>query len=438
MVGLDSSSWVTHDGSALPLGTINGMRYQAPRGTHDVLPDESHLWHWVEGAFRQIATSYGYREIRTPMFEDIEVFIRSSGETSDVVDKEMYDFVDKGGRHIALKPENTAPAIRAYLEHHLGQTGQTSRLYYISPIFRYGRPQKGRLRQHHQCGLELIGSPFPTADAEIIEATVRFYQSLGLTDTRVLLNSIGREECRARYREVVLTHFAGYLKERDSEVQAKAFKNPLRLLDLKDPEAQELTKSVPSILNYLEPASAERFDELQRLLTAAGIDFHLDPGIVRGLDYYTDTVFEVQSVSLGAQSSLCGGGRYDGLVQQLGGPSTPAVGVGMGIERALIVLQDRDLAPKRPLLDAFVATATASAQEEARSLSEALRELGKATVRDLDGKSLKSQLKDADRSGARFVVILGDDEVAGGYLTVRNMLTSEQGRMSKEEFLALL
>lgn len=402
------------------------MRFQAPRGTHDVLPQDSWAWQWVEQTFRSHASLYGYQEIRTPMFEEFELFVRSSGETSDVVSKEMYDFEDKGGRHIALKPENTASSIRAYLEHHLGMATQATRLYYIAPIFRYGRPQKGRLRQHHQLGLELIGVSTPEADAEIIEMTVRFYELLGLKGLKVLLNSIGRDSCRAAYREIVLSHFRGYLESLDDEGRAKALKNPLRLLDLKDPSAQELAQTVPSILDYLEPDSRGRFEQLQALLREATVEFEIAPSIVRGLDYYTDTVFEVQSESLGAQSSLCGGGRYDGLVEQLGGPSTPAVGVGMGIERALMVLETEAAVPDSFVSLTYIVAATDSAREAIRTVARSLRTAGKQVVTDLGTKNMKSQLKDADRLHARKVCIIGDDELATGSAIVRDMVSGDQ------------
>lgn len=402
------------------------MRFQAPRGTHDVLPQNSWAWQWVEQTFRSHASLYGYQEIRTPMFEEFELFVRSSGETSDVVSKEMYDFEDKGGRHIALKPENTASSIRAYLEHHLGIATQATRLYYIAPIFRYGRPQKGRLRQHHQLGLELIGVSTPEADAEIIEMTVRFYELLGLKGLKVLLNSIGRDSCRAAYREIVLSHFRGYLESLDDEGRAKALKNPLRLLDMKDPSAQELAQTVPSILDYLEPDSRGRFEQLQALLREATVEYEIAPSIVRGLDYYTDTVFEVQSESLGAQSSLCGGGRYDGFVEQLGGPSTPAVGVGMGIERALMVLEAEAAVPDSSESLTYIVAATDSAREAIRTVARSLRTAGKQVIIDLGTKNMKSQLKDADRLHARKVCIIGEDELETGSAIVRDMVSGDQ------------
>jgi histidyl-tRNA synthetase len=413
------------------------MRIQAPRGTEDLLPSQSHKWQHLEREFFNLTGLYGYREIRTPIFEDIELFKRTSGETSDIVSKEMYDFYDKGDRHVCLKPEGTAPAMRAALEHSLLAQGGVLRMSYAIPFFRYGRPQKGRLRQAHQFGLELIGSPSPTADAEVIEVVARFYDRIGIGKVQVMINSIGRSECRARYREVVLEHFAPYLADASDEERDKAQKNPLRLLDSKDPAAGELKLSVPPILNYLEPESKANFETLQELLTEAEIDYRIAPDIVRGLDYYTDTVFEVVSDRLGAQSSLCGGGRYDGLIKELGGPPTPSVGVGMGIERAILVLESLGLEFPEKKPDIFVIQATEDAGLTCRGTARALRAEGFETHLDLDGKKMSAQLKQADRVQARLAVIIGTDELADGSTTFRDLRTGEQVRCgSLEELIA--
>lgn len=402
------------------------MRIQAPRGTEDLLPSQSHKWQHLEREFFALSGLYGYREIRTPIFEDIELFKRTSGETSDIVSKEMYDFYDKGERHICLKPEGTAPAMRAAIEHGLLNQGTTLRMSYAIPFFRYGRPQKGRLRQAHQFGMELVGSPSPTADAEIIEIVARFYERIGIGKVQVMINSIGRAECRAKYREVVLSHFGTYLAGLGQDERDKAEKNPLRLLDTKDPNAAELKATIPPILNYLEEDSRANFETLQKLLTEAGIDFALAPDIVRGLDYYTDTVFEVVSDRLGAQSSLCGGGRYDGLIKQLGGPDTPSVGVGMGIERAVLVLEslEAEMAAAKPAV--YVVQATEDAALACRTLARSLREQSLEVHIDLDGKKMAAQLKQADRVGARFAAIIGSDELEKGVATLRDLTSSTQ------------
>jgi histidyl-tRNA synthetase len=412
------------------------MRFQAPRGTEDILPAQSHMWQRLEREFFDLTRLYGYREIRTPMFEDIELFIRTSGDTSDIVSKEMYEFYDKGGRHISLKPEGTAPAMRAAIEHSLIQQGGTLRMCYMTPFFRYGRPQKGRLRQAHQFGMELVGSSSPAADAEIIEIVASFYERIGIGKVRVLLNSIGRQECRAKYREVVLEHFKAYLAGLGEDERDKSEKNPLRLLDTKDPAAADLKASIPPILNYLEPEAESNFESLQSLLTEAGIEFVISPDIVRGLDYYTDTVFEVQSSLLGAQSSLCGGGRYDGLVKEIGGPPTPSVGVGMGVERALLVLEElgKGGVDRNPTV--FIVQATEDAAEACRALARELRTAGLEVRTDVDGKKLANQMKSADRSGAKFAIIIGTDELASNSVVLRTLESSEQSSISRSEVVS--
>lgn len=402
------------------------MRFQAPRGTHDILPSESHRWQRLETVFRELAELYGYREIRTPAFEDYELFARTSGETSEVVNKQMYDFRDKGDRHIALKPEGTAPAIRAYLEHSLGGQGTVTRLWYLTPFWRYERPALGRFRQAHQFGLELIGSPSPEADAEVISMTVEFYRRIGIGGLRVLLNSIGRAETRARYREALLAHAAPFLARAEPEVRERAEKNALRMLDSKDPAIKEALADAPKVTDYLEESSRKNFDRLQTLLSRENVNYTLAPEIVRGLDYYTDTVFEVQSDDLGANNSLCGGGRYDNLVQELGGPPTPAVGVGIGAERALIVLEAMGVEIEPTRLTAYVVAATESAREPVAQVAAELRAKGIPAVTDLDARSLKSQLKQADRLAARYAVLIGEDELAAGVVTVRDLGTGEQ------------
>lgn len=392
-----------------------------------MLPDRSHVWQWIEQEFRTLTHTYGYREIRTPVFEDTDLFIRTAGETSDVVSKEMYTFTDKGDRSLTLKPESTAPAMRALVEHNLCPQGTVARLAYVSSAhYRYDRPQKGRLREHHQCGIELVGSPSPAADAEVIEVAVRFLQRLGLQDVTVRLNSIGREECRVRYRDVLLEHAGPYLDQAAPDVREKAEKNPLRLLDSKDPAAQALMASAPSILDYLEDDSRARFAELQQLLNDAGIAFVIAPEIVRGLDYYTETVFEVLSSNLGAQSAMCGGGRYDNLIKELGGSAIPSVGFGMGVERLILVLESLGILPAAPRPKVFVAYHGEALRAEAFTVVRELRGQGIVASTDIDARSLKSQLRQADKSGAEFVAVLGEDEIAAGTVSLKHMDSGEQ------------
>lgn len=409
------------------------MRYQTPRGTKDVLPSESHRWRFLESKFRDLVHHYGYQEIRTPSFEDTDLFVRSSGETSDIVSKQMYTFNDKGDRSMTLKPEGTAPAMRSVIEHNLCPSGSVARLYYVTPIFRYERPMKGRYREAHQVGLELVGSNSVLADAEIVDITVRFYEAIGLPEVEVLLNSLGRQECRAKYREVVLEYAEAYLKDQPDDVRDKARKNPLRLLDSKDPDVQKALEGIPPVLNYLEPESKAQFERLQELLTLAKVPYRVAPEVVRGLDYYTGTVFEVQSTKLGSQNSLCGGGRYDDLIKEMGGPATPSVGVAMGMERALIVLEESGIEPVAVTPDVFMVVATPEATDAALALAAQLRANGISTVIDPDTRSLKSQLRQADRSGAKFATILGADELANGTVTLRNLANSEQVAIASGE-----
>lgn len=414
------------------------MRYQAPRGTQDVLPPEAQTWLDIETTFREVSRLYGYGEVRTPTFEDLGLFVRSSGETSEIVTKQMYEFTDKGGRQVALKPEGTAPVIRALIEHNLCGPGSICRLSYVTPIFRYERPQKGRLRESHQLGLELIGSDSPAADSEIIEMTAAFYKKIGLAEIVVKINSIGRSECRAAYGAAVLQTAETWLRDQDEETRARAAKNPLRMLDSKDPALQDALSGAPAVLEYLEPDSAERFDRLQECLGAAEVTFQVDPRIVRGLDYYTETVFEVQSTQLGAQSALCGGGRYDNLVRELGGPDLPAVGVAMGIERALIVMGLEPGAYRRNPLDVYVVAASPDQVPAAGALVRSLRSAGMSATWDLDKKTLKAQLKQADRLQAAFAAILGEEEAAARQISVRDMKSSEQHRVSDSEIISFL
>lgn len=410
------------------------MRFQAPRGTEDVLPDDSYRRRRLETEFLELAARYGYRELRTPVFEDTDLFVRSSGETSDIVTKQMYTFLDKGDRSLTLKPEGTAPAMRALIEHHLCPPGSVARLSYVTPIFRYERPQKGRLRQAHQVGLELVGSDAPEADAEVIELTVRFYERLGL-EAMVLLNSLGRDACRAAYREALLGFAQPLLREMPPDARARAEANPLRLMDSKDPKTIEAMAEAPTIETCWEPEARERHERVVALLDEAGVRHVVEPALVRGLDYYTETVFEVQSDLIGAQSALCGGGRYDGLVKELGGPPTPAVGVAMGIERALLAMDAAGVRWVEPMADAF-AIAMPGCERAVRDLVRALRADGLRVLVDLDSRSFNAQLRQAGKSGARFALILGEDELAKGGAALRNLASGEQRFVPLDEVAA--
>lgn len=422
-----------------PLGqaTILGMRFQAPRGTEDVLPSDAPKWQRLEAVFADITRRHGYQELRTPIFEDTELFTRTSGETSDIVTKEMYSFLDKGDRSITLKPEGTAPAMRAVIEHSLCPPGTVTRLRYTVPCFRYSRPQKGRLREFHQLGMELIGSGSPAADAEIIEVTYRYFEDLGLSGMTVMLNSIGREKCRQDFRDAIMAHMGDYLSGQSEEVQAKAARNPLRLLDSKDSDVQAALVGLAPITDFLEPECAENYAQLQRHLTDAEIPFCLRPDIVRGLDYYTETVFEILHDSMGG-SSICGGGRYDRLVQELGGSPTPSVGVGIGMERVLLALDADKVVIAAPAADAFIVQASKEAYLPSLSLARSLRADGFTVLTDIDGKSMKSQLRQADKSGARFALILGDDELAKETVQMKDLAAGTQSECAWPQLAAAL
>jgi histidyl-tRNA synthetase len=383
--------------------------------------------------FRDVARRHGYQEIRTPTFEDTDLFVRTSGDTSDIVSKEMYTFLDKGERSITLKPEGTAPAMRAVVEHLLCPPGTIARLMYITPCFRYSRPQKGRLRELHQLGLELIGSASPTADAEVIEVTYRFFEACGLSGMTVHLNSIGRSDCRDRYREAILNHLADYLAGQSEESRATANKNPLRLLDTKDPDLRAALAGLRPITDYLEDECRSNFDLVCRRLADAGIPVCVSPDIVRGLDYYTETVFEVLHDQVGSQGSLCGGGRYDNLIEDLGGAPTPSVGVGIGIERTLLAMQAEQVEFESDRPDAFIVQATSEAYDASLALARELRAAGLWVLVDIDGRSAKSQFRQADRSGARVAVVIGPDELARDTAKVKDLATGQQEEFARAD-----
>jgi histidyl-tRNA synthetase len=421
------------------------MPYQSPRGTHDILPYSpslegkefsSHAWVKLEEVYRGVFRTFSYDEIRTPIFEDTDLFIRTSGDTSEIVTKQLDTFQDKGDRSCTLKPEGTAPVVRAMLQHNLFQQGVTSRFAYFTEIFRYERPQKGRYRQAHQFGAELVGTSSPLADVEIMELAYRTYRALGIEGLTVRVNSIGRAETRERFRTAILGHVQSFFADKSQEDRDRAERNPLRLLDTKDPALLEALKGLPPVLDFLEDSSRAHFDQVLQSLTDSGVTFEVDPGIVRGLDYYTDTVFEIHSSELGAQSTLCGGGRYDDLVKAIGGPAMPAVGFGAGVERALLVMESLGLLPPPPTIDYYVVAAAEAQREAVGKLARSLRAAGHRVEYDLDGKNLKAQMKAADRRRARYAVILGEDEVSKGIVSLRDLSNSEQTSVSMEDFLA--
>ena len=414
------------------------MAITAPRGTKDILPGEVGAWRYVEGVLRDLCARFNYKEIRTPVFEHTELFQRGIGDTTDVVEKEMYSFVDRGKRSLTLRPENTASAVRAYVEHKLYADQNLVKLFYMGPMFRYDRPQAGRQRQFHQFGVEALGVQEPAMDAEIILLAWTILQQLGLKDLKLKLNSVGCPNCRPVHRQKLQEFFAPKLAEMCDDCKSRFERNPLRLLDCKVPHDQELAVGAPSLMECLCDDCKSHFARVQELLTAAGVPYELDSNLVRGLDYYTNTAFEIQYTPLGAQSAVCGGGRYNGLVEEIGGPATPGIGFAMGLER-LLALQSQNLLPQQDeTLDVYVVAPNAGQQVRAFTAVQQLREAGLTAEFDAKGRSMKAQMKQAGRLQAKFVLIFGDDEGARGNVVLRTMATSEQQEIAMAELVTIL
>ena len=406
---------------------------QALRGTQDILPADAYKWNYVEGVIRDLCRRYGYGEIRTPMLEATELFLRGIGDTTDVVTKEMYTFTDRGGRSITLRPENTASAVRAYLEHKLYGEGAVQKFFYIGSMFRYDRPQAGRYREFHQFGVEVMGASSPAADAEVILLAYTLFQNLGLSDLVLHINSIGCPKCRPVYREALISHFRSSEETLCDDCRERLEKNPLRVLDCKEDAGKECVRNAPAVTDYLCDECREKFEALKSYLTALGIPFTVDPRLVRGLDYYTNTAFEIQYAPLGAQSAICGGGRYDGLVSEIGGPETPSVGFAVGLERLLLALEKQNLIPE-PQKEArvYIAAMGEAATAAGMTIQKELRARGILADMDLQQKSLKGQMKQAGKSGAAYTVILGDEEMAQKEAVIKTMETGEQEKISLE------
>ncbi|QZZ20563.1 histidine--tRNA ligase [Leptothermofonsia sichuanensis E412] len=398
---------------------------QALRGTRDILPGEIGYWQQVESIARSILGRAAYQEIRTPLFEQTALFERGIGEATDVVGKEMYTFKDRGDRSVTLRPEGTAGVVRAFIEHGLAAQGGVQRLWYAGPMFRYERPQAGRQRQFHQIGVELLGSPSPRADAEVIAIAADILRTLGLKNLHLNLNSIGSPDDRQHYREALVDYLTPFKNDLDPDSQDRLSRNPLRILDSKDERTQEILQAAPNILERLNPDSKTRFEQVQQLLTNLGISYEINPRLVRGLDYYTHTVFEIQSDDLGAQATVCAGGRYDGLVAQLGGPDTPAVGWAIGLERLILLIQQlqQDISPK---VDFYLVSKGEKAEAQALVLANTLRQQGFIVELDLSGSAFGKQFKRADRSGAAACLILGDSEAANETVQLKWLATGAQ------------
>lgn len=407
-------------------------KIQAIRGMNDILPEQTPVWQFVEATVRNLLRQYGYQEIRMPIVEQTDLFKRSIGEVTDIVEKEMYTFDDRNGDSLTLRPEGTAGCVRAAEEHGL-LFNQTRRLWYTGPMFRHERPQKGRYRQFHQIGVECFGMTGPDIDAELLVLTARLWKALGLADhTRLEINTIGTSEARRAFRGALVDYLGQYRNELDADSQRRLETNPLRILDSKDAGTRRILAQAPSLDDYLDEESRVHFERVKALLDAAGVSYSVNPALVRGLDYYGKTVFEWITDSLGAQGTVCAGGRYDGLVEQLGGRPTPAVGFAMGLERLILLLETLELVPGHvnSNADVYVLAMGDDAVAQALSLAENLRSAlpSRAVVSHCGGGSFKSQMKKADRSGARYAVILGDNELHNGTVALKPLRDNEDQR----------
>ncbi len=395
---------------------------QAPKGTKDMLPQDGYKWKYIENVFRNVAKTYGIGEIRTPIFEHTELFLRGVGDTTDIVQKEMYTFNDKGNRSITLKPEGTAPAVRAFIENRLFNEAQPTKMFYITPAFRYENVQKGRLRQFHQCGLEVFGSKEPSMDAEVIKVAYDTLNKLGLKSLSLHINNLGCPTCRARYNDALKT----YLKENYDNLcdtcKSRFEKNPMRILDCKEKKCNEITKNAPIILDYVCDECGNHFEKVKEYLTLLNIPFVVDPGIVRGLDYYTKTIFEIVS----SDFTVCGGGRYDKLIEELGGPDMPAAGFAIGEERLIMTLEKEGIIiPKENLFDLYIGARGEQEKMAAFKLASDLRVLGIKCEINHMGRSIKAEMKYANKIGAEYTTILGEDEIASKTIRLKRMSDGE-------------
>lgn len=412
------------------------MAIKAPKGTKDMMPEEAYKWQYIEKNFFEICNEYGFGELRTPIFESTELFNRGVGETTDIVQKEMYTFEDLGHRSITLKPEGTSPAVRAFIESKHFADMQPSKYFYNTPCFRYEKPQAGRLRQFHQFGVENFGASSMLADAEIIALADDFLRRMSITDIELHINSVGCKECRPKYRKALQDYIRPHLGELCNTCQSRFETNPMRILDCKSPEDQEIVKDAPLMIDYLCDDCRNALDELQNNLKAMGIEFKIDPKIVRGLDYYTKTAFEFVTTKIGAQGTVCGGGRYDHLIEEVGGPSMPGVGFGLGKERLLMLMElcganfGETLQPE--ILIAFIGD---KAKHYALGLVQDLRKKHIRAAIDTQERNLKGQMKYSNKIGAKYSIVIGDDEIESSELTLKNMESGEQSHITKDQIV---
>ena len=414
----------------------NRLFIKVPKGTQDILPDDISKWCYIENKIREILTKYGYREIKTPVFEYTELFIRGIGESTDIVTKEMFTFPDRKGRSLTLRPEMTAPVVRAYLENKMDRASQVVKLFYIGPMFRCEKPQAGRFRQFNQFGIEVIGTKSPVVDVEVIIAALEIYKKLGLEKLEVLLNSVGCKKCRAVY----VQKLKEFIKDKKDFLCSECINrykiNPLRVLDCKKDNCQKIIKTAPIITDYLCQECKQHFAEVKSYLDDLKIKYYVDPRLVRGLDYYTKTAFEIVSGELGAQNAIGGGGRYDDLIEELGGKPTPAVGFAAGIERMIIVMNQQKIGwPENKGLDIFVAKVSEINTDIAFKLLQKIRNAGLSADMDYSAKSLKSQMRIAHKIGAKYTMIIGEEELSKNMVTLRNMKTKEQKEVEVDNLI---
>ncbi len=412
------------------------MKYARQRGTRDILPSEIRTWQFLEDTARTVFESFNYSEIRTPMFEQTELFSRGIGTDTDIVGKEMYTFTDKGGRSITLRPEETAPVVRAAIENNLIKQGELIKLYYIGPMFRYERPQAGRNRQFYQAGVEVLGSGDPLIDVEVIELGLRYFAQIGLKDLEVDINSVGCKKCRPKFKEELKKYFKGNLKDLCETCKGRIDKNTLRVLDCKEPKCQKVIEGAPASTDYLCQECRDHFDKVKTYLNRYGIKYKLNNRLVRGLDYYTKTTFEIVSQALGAQKAVCGGGRYDDLVEEMGGRSTPATGFAIGLDRLVILMEEQKISvPQDKRLQVYIITMGDAARQKGIEVLRNLRDMGISSDMDYQGKNLNSQLKSADRLKAKFAVIIGDDELKNGLAIIKSMDEKTQEKIKFDEVI---
>lgn len=410
------------------------MKYRRIKGTQDILPDMVSQWQYVENMIRQCMDLFNYQEMRTPVFELTEVFARGIGQQTDIVSKEMYSFQDKGKKNITLKPEMTAPVMRAYLENNMSNMAALNKIYYISPLFRQENPQAGRLRQFHQFGAEAIGSNAPELDAELIMLAMYINDQLGISNLKLKVNSVGDPDSREIYILELKNYFKPFLKQYCHDCNSRYKSNPLRILDCKNKTCKELNKNVPKLVDFLNERSSKHFGMVKSLLEDNHIDYEIEPYLVRGLDYYTDTVFEITSENLGSQDAICGGGRYDLLSEQFGGPPTPAIGFASGIERLLLVMQAQDkLNNDENFLDVYICTMGEKASHISMTWLQKLRKLGLRVDRDFLKRSVKAQMRDAHRQNAKIVLLLGDNEIENKSFSVKDMDSGKQSEISLKD-----